>query len=43
MKLSKTIERLDDVVFVSTEKIKKLDRELKSFININQWKDLEKF
>jgi len=43
MKLSKTIERLDDVVFVSTEKIKKLDRELKSFTNINQWKDLEKF
>ncbi len=35
MKLSKVIEKLDDVVFVSTEKIKEVDPELDSFINLN--------
>lgn len=42
MKLSKIIDRLEDVVFVSTEEIKEVDEELETFLNINTLKDLEK-
>ncbi len=42
MKISKVIEKLEDVEYVSTEEIKKVDGSLESFININTPEDLEK-
>ncbi len=42
MKLSMVIDELNDVVFVPTEEIRKVDLDLKSFVNINSPEDLEK-
>lgn len=42
MKLTKVIDKLEDVNFVSTENIKSVDGKLESFININTQEDLEK-
>lgn len=41
MKLSKVIEMLDDVIYISTERIKSVDPELESLININYPSDVE--
>ncbi len=41
MKLSKVIDMLPDVVYISTEKIKSVDPNLESFTNINYPSDVE--
>lgn len=42
MKLSKVIERLEDVVFVPTDELKEVDKGLESFVNVNTPEDFEK-
>ncbi len=42
MKLSKIIEKLEDVKFVPIEEMKEIDPELKSFLNLNTLEKVEK-
>lgn len=43
MRLAEVLERLSDIVYVSTEELKKIDPELKSFSNVNLPEDLINF